>query len=1046
MSREERIQELFRNNKPYTFNKDNLVFQTLKWEKEDIPYDEEDYSLGRRLVIRTFGLTKEGQSVSLEITNFTPFFYLKLPPLVTEKKIREIQFKIKSIIKGYVERKQCFDFSKDLVYPFEVCTLKSLYYFDNWKDYRFLKISFKTDSAKWNLIKALFKHSDEPITASTIKFQTTKNVGTIRNPLYLDVYESKIDTIIRFLHITDINPVDILTIEKSKLKRFIKKSTCQICYSVKYTDIKKSTEEWVAPFRVSSFDIECTSQDGSFPIAERKDDKIIQIGTTSRMYGSEKCFIRHIVTLKKCDEIKDISEDEFVIVESVNTEAQLLRTWTKHIQNIDPDILTGYNIFTFDWKYIYDRAVLLGCVNDVFKLGRFKYNTCKLKKKNLSSSAMGSNELYYPIISGRDQIDLLPVIRNGQDKLSSYKLDSVANYYLKLRKNDLPPSEIFNNYKKGTSDKIKEIAEYCIQDCVLVNNLFDKLCVFINNVGMANVAIVPFGLLFVSGQGIKTFSKIAKECMKQKTAFPTLLSVNVKDDTSYEGAIVLVPNPGIYFNPIAVLDFGSLYPSSIIEYNISYETYLKEDKRNIEELRYNDISYDISNKEKKVIGEKTCIYAEKEPKKGIIPTLLIDILKARKNTKKLMKNEKDPFKHAVLNGQQLALKITANSVYGYLGAKFSDLRFPDMAASTTAVGRHRIMEAKKYTEDNYIGSKVIYGDTDSIFIDLSECKELKGKKGKELLKGSINLGQVIADNHTAKLRKPQVLEYEKTFLPFMIITKKRYAGNKYEFDDTKYKFTGMGLVIKRRDNAPIVKIIYSDILNIIFSSDNIEQAILKAVRCYKNHIKDLLEGNVEMNDLIITKTLKGDYKNPTQITHKVLAQRIADRDPGNAPVSNTRIPYIFIDPAYIKCSICTKKINPNKCKCKKCMNLFCSTHLMKHKTCTKRCRLCFTFKKVLICRLCGGAYCYSHKMTHSCGNISEKILQGDQVEDPNYILKNNIRIDYRYYYDHQVKKPVSQIFDLIEQLDGVDPLEELIRKDNNRKNKNTSIKDFFSIA
>ena len=83
-------------------------------------------------------------------------------------------------------------------------------------------------------------------------------------------------------------------------------------------------------------------------------------------------------------------------------------------------------------------------------------------------------------------------------------------------------------------------------------------------------------------------------------------------------------------------------------------------------------------------------------------------------------------------------------------------------------------------------------------------------------------------------------------------------------------------------------------------------------------------------------------------------------------------------------------------------------------------------------------------MTHSCGNISEKILQGDQVEDPNYILQNNIRIDYRYYYDHQVKKPVSQIFNLIEQLDGVDPLEELIRKDNNRKNKNTSIKDFFS--
>jgi DNA polymerase elongation subunit (family B) len=278
----------------------------------------------------------------------------------------------------------------------------------------------------------------------------------------------------------------------------------------------------------------------------------------------------------------------------------------------------------------------------------------------------------------------------------------------------------------------------------------------------------------------------------------------------------------------------------------------------------------------------------------------------------------------------------------------------------------------------------------------------------------------------------------------MIISKKRYAGNKFEFDFQKYKFTSMGLVTKRRDNAPILKNIYKGLLDIMFGEDETSIAIKKAIKLYQESVTDLLKGNVNIEDLIVTKTLKTGYKNPTAITHKVLAERITERDPGNAPSTNERIPFIFIDPKELKCYICKKKVNVDSCKCKQCMKLYCYTHLKQHKKdCIFKCRLCWTIDKVSICNCCNGCYCNKHKMGHKCSNISEKALQGDFAETPTYIQENNLLIDYRYYLDHQIRKPVSQIFELIKETKNVDPLKQILIKDNNRINKVKNITDFF---
>ena len=193
----------------------------------------------------------------------------------------------------------------------------------------------------------------------------------------------------------------------------------------------------------------------------------------------------------------------------------------------------------------------------------------------------------------------------------------------------------------------------------------------------------------------------------------------------------------------------------------------------------------------------------------------------------------------------------------------------------------------------YYGCDIVYGDTDSVFIKyksyLEDGEELKDKDRLRFgIQKSINLQNEIR----TLLRKPHDLEYEKSFFPFILFSKKRYVGYLYEDDwNIVPKLKYMGIVLKRRDNANIVKIIYSGIITRLLEDKTIESA----VKFLKEKLEELVIRNFPMEDLTITKTLRGYYKTPESIAHKVLADRMGERDPGNKPVSNDRIPYVYIN-------------------------------------------------------------------------------------------------------------------------------------------------------
>ena len=207
-------------------------------------------------------------------------------------------------------------------------------------------------------------------------------------------------------------------------------------------------------------------------------------------------------------------------------------------------------------------------------------------------------------------------------------LDIILEDYHKvewcLNKDDISPQDIFDKHKTGGSSGRAEVAKYCVQDCELCINLLLLLDIIPNNLGMANVSSVPASFIFLRGQGVKVTSVVAKKCSERNTRMPELKKIpNLKDyikmynngkskedifnqiieDSDwrkpydyeleewyiricnqaekgidgFEGAIVLDPKPGIYLDdPIAVLDYASLYPSSIIEKNISHETLIED--------------------------------------------------------------------------------------------------------------------------------------------------------------------------------------------------------------------------------------------------------------------------------------------------------------------------------------------------------------------------------------------------------------------------------------------------------------------------------------
>jgi DNA polymerase delta subunit 1 len=285
--------------------------------------------------------------------------------------------------------------------------------------------------------------------------------------------------------------------------------------------------------------------------------------------------------------------------------------------------------------------------------------------------------------------------------------------------------------------------------------------------------------------------------------------------------------------------------------------------------------------------------------RGTLPDIVAGLLAARKAKRKEAEKEPDAFKKALLDAEQLAYKLTANSLYGQLGSSTFKIRLQHLAA---AYGRKQIMFAKDVIERFYgkeaarpdCEAVIVYGDTDSLFVDFKVKDAASGAplEGKEAIVATMKLTEEAGKLVTTCLAPPHDFEYDKVFSPFIIFSKKRYVGNKYEESPDDYYQNSMGIATKRRDYAGVVKVIYGGAIRILLT----DRDPVAAATFVREKLMDLAKGKVSTTQLTLTKSLRAEYKAATPPAHKMLADRIKARDPGNAPASGDRISFLYILP------------------------------------------------------------------------------------------------------------------------------------------------------
>jgi DNA polymerase elongation subunit (family B) len=1109
--------------------------------------------------ITLFGATAKGESISLDVLGFEPFFYVEIPDGWTAGDRAAYQRYLTRDLSEIETRRVSITIESH----------RSFWDFTNNRLFQFFKI--QTESKKlWMRLRDLCQDKETclptPVPMAAIR---RGSAGTVT----LRVFEANMDPMLRFFHVRELKPAGWAEVAPD---------LWDDAEDVTTTAAIQATTDWntigpapeavqlsAAPLRIMSWDIECTSSHGDFPLAiktwrkparelvqggvrewsavrtaildaisdapvgplsrvylgpngeretllgltkveaawasigsfsdddviDRVDsilsahlpppegDPIIQIGCV--LYVGGRAIRKDIFVLGSCVRLPSPPGGAPVHTHSCANEAALIRGWCKLIGELDPDIMTGYNIFGFDEKYLWDRATMNRCNNALRIFSRITDRPPRLVEKFLSSSAMGDNTFYVISGDGRLHIDLLPYVKRNH-VLDSYTLDNVAATFMsggvnkivagaepntwtihtkstkgttadrfvvlmdeendligeKLQviavepktltvqsetlaealaehgpppvrwsqsKDDVSPQEIFAFHREGPAGRAR-VAKYCIQDCDLVMELLQKLEVINNSVAMANVCWVPVEFIFTRGQGIKSESLVFYECRKEDQLIPVLPAppqrrdaaaapieecpvadipevFTTDDNEGYEGAIVLDPMSGIYLDnePVAALDFSSLYPSSIISENLSHDSLvwvkdydktgkfvqLKEGADtydNLDDCDYLEVDYDIlrpdpaqSHKKHPDLipdGRRVCRYAQpRDGSKSTLPKILQKLLSQRKATRKLAEKETDDFRKALLDAQQLAYKLTANSLYGQLGSNTSKIRRKCVAASTTGHGRQQLLFSKACIEkaygpdagDNRCAAVCVYGDTDSVFISFRPKNPVTGERltGYSAQAAAKALAEEAGHKISGALKPPHDFEFDKMFRCFCLLSKKRYVGDMTEggLEDDDYHRKSMGIVMKRRDNAPIVKYVYGGAIEFILA----KRDIVGAFNFVRQAAKDLLAGKFPMKRLTITKSLRAEYK--AIPAHKVLADRIGKRDPGNKPASNDRIPFVYVMPPR--------------------------------------------------------------------GKRRDDVPQGERIETPSYIREHTLQPDYIHYITNQIAKPVAQVFGLVvDQLPG----------------------------
>ena len=510
-------------------------------------------------MLRAYGLNSNGENMCLVVKDFTPFVYVELPRDMIWNSSNSLQVGIKiDELMGYQKpTKKVLVFKKKLYGAFLDKDGKRL-------SFPYLFCAFSNTNDIYSLCKKL----QRPVTIS--------GIGSIK----LKVHENSASPILQLTCCRKIPSVGWIKFAGKRVSEEDKISICEHEYNVKFKALEDCDSTLIPKLKVMCFDIEVYSSNPSMmPQAHKPKDVIFQISCIINKHGDDiENYKSYLLTLGKPDQNKtgkDVSILNYIC------EADLLDGFANFIQKEKPNIISGYNILGFDIPYMIDRSKSTGCFDTFAKQGFNKTKAASIEQIKWKSQAFGEQIFNYLNGEGVIFIDLLPIIKRDY-KMSSYKLSAVSEKFIGDTKDDLSPQGIFKcydigmvntngEYKKRAQIAMGIVGKYCIQDSVLVMKLMNILQIWTGLSEMARICQSSVFSLYTQGQQIKVFSQLYKYCMFENIVVEK--DYVTGENERYIGAHVFPPVPGRY-SRVVPFDFASLYPSTIIAYNIDYHTWV----------------------------------------------------------------------------------------------------------------------------------------------------------------------------------------------------------------------------------------------------------------------------------------------------------------------------------------------------------------------------------------------------------------------------------------------------------------------------------------
>lgn len=630
-------------------------------------------------VLRIHAVTKDSDAVTVYVHNFLPYIHAKIsnltqPPGQSSSSNETIMCKK---VKHLLNEHKVGD--SPLAVAVEVVTRTDIVPYS--KESKFYKITLARPKDV-NLLRNLI--------------QKDKILNTPEFGYCYHTYDSSIEFPIRFMIDTGIAGCAWFKVPAGKwIIRHAGYRNTKAFYEidVDYRSLMPRSMaklKWkAAPYRYLDYDIEVLSSvAGRFPSPLNLGDQIIHIATYvfdglgNTLWAIDFC-------LKSVNSLPDMTALCF------DDEKELMMAWKKFYVRVNPDFEEGYNTIKFDRWYMQKRAKTLKIDREFNRFSKFYDYRTELRTAVFASKALSQAQVMMATLHGRVQFDIFVAVMadvtyTGLD----FKLGTVSQKILQETKEDVTPEEITIFHEKTNEERTK-LYKYAMKDALLVQRLNVKQNYATFYIELARLTSLPLQKMLMKGQQLRVLTKILIAAIGDRYSIPYVEYLQKTDPKlkGYKGATLITPKTGFYTDPVITLDFNSLYPSIMIEHNLCYTTYWDDEINGRLPVDWKlDVDYIITPAGHKFVTPKH--------RQGLLPLILRQILSARSRVQAEMKKFKyGTLEYNMYNGNQIALKTLANSVYGFAGVYYGKIKCRGIAESVTSYARQMLELVKTIVEN-----------------------------------------------------------------------------------------------------------------------------------------------------------------------------------------------------------------------------------------------------------------------------------------------------------------------------------------------------------